>query len=262
MPLLLKPITSFQFFKKQKTHSNLIRWDKTGESFLVLDRKKVSTVLSHYFRSQKLSSFIRQLSMYRFKKDKNESGILRFSHPFFKRDCKFSLRLIRRQSQTSIPKEKVRYDLIDFLVAKLENKILKKKNNCGRLERVFNLLKHLRLYCNIYGKNIPIFVDKFSNRVCFFFPWLYKRFQKEFEEVEKNVLAEWRGETKGAVIHKKGEEIKSVKSLSVDLFNKIILFYSRRFAREECFDKKGLIRGEWEKTKEEEEKNSWSDMSH
>lgn len=84
---------------------DLICWSDNGESFIILDPTKFTHELSKYFKHNNLSSFIRQLNMYGFRKvatfencglqSANED--LHFYHPNFVKNEKDRLKLIKRK---------------------------------------------------------------------------------------------------------------------------------------------------------------------
>lgn len=83
----------------------LISWSDNGQSFIIMDPPKFSQELSKYFKHNNLSSFIRQLNMYGFRKVSTieNSGLhpgtddLHFYHPDFVRDKPERLDAIKRK---------------------------------------------------------------------------------------------------------------------------------------------------------------------
>jgi hypothetical protein len=118
----------------------------------------MSQVLGHYFKSDKLTSFIRQLDLYGFKKEKVNKTVLRFSHPFFKRNEKDELEFITRSPQHHFRhKDEQNHVQVDILVKKLENLLTIRGVKGEELEKDIKLIKYIGSYKNYYGKNIPIF---------------------------------------------------------------------------------------------------------
>ncbi|KAG9463755.1 hypothetical protein GDO78_021165 [Eleutherodactylus coqui] len=87
--------------------SDVITWSVNGENFCILDEQRFSKeILPKYFKHNNLSSFIRQLNMYGFRKLMSlESGLVKsdrgsyieFQHPFFKRGKADLLENIKRK---------------------------------------------------------------------------------------------------------------------------------------------------------------------
>lgn len=78
---------------------DLISWSDNGQSFIILDPPRFSQELSKYFKHNNLSSFIRQLNMYGFKKVasiENQED-LHFYHPDFVRNEPQRLEAIKRK---------------------------------------------------------------------------------------------------------------------------------------------------------------------
>lgn len=81
------------------THSTCINWSESGESLIISDISEfTSSVLPLYFRHKNFSSFIRQLNMYGFHKERDSGSLQTFSHPFFTRNNQENLNLIHRKS--------------------------------------------------------------------------------------------------------------------------------------------------------------------
>lgn len=95
--------------------NDLIYWDETGHSFHVGDQMRFSKeMLPMYFKHNNISSFIRQLNMYGFRKVmasdslslKSEKEDLEFAHPCFVRGQEVLLEAIKRKTSSqsqSIP---------------------------------------------------------------------------------------------------------------------------------------------------------------
>ncbi|XP_056394596.1 heat shock factor protein 3-like [Hyla sarda] len=89
------------------SNNDVISWSWNGQNFCILDEQRFSKeILPKYFKHNNLSSFIRQLNMYGFRKVMSlESGLLRsdrsscieFQHPFFKKGKSELLENIKRK---------------------------------------------------------------------------------------------------------------------------------------------------------------------
>ncbi|XP_053328423.1 heat shock factor protein 3-like [Spea bombifrons] len=89
------------------TNVDVISWNWNGQNFCILDEQRFSKeILPKYFKHNNLSSFIRQLNMYGFRKVMNlESGLaksehgtpIEFTHPCFKKGKAELLENIKRK---------------------------------------------------------------------------------------------------------------------------------------------------------------------
>ena len=85
MPLSRAPFISktFQLVSDEKTN-DVVSWNATGDALVIWDSYAFEVqILPTYFKHNKLSSFIRQLNTYGFKKDCTSPQ--QFSHPHFAR---------------------------------------------------------------------------------------------------------------------------------------------------------------------------------
>lgn len=84
---------------------DLICWSENGQSFIILDPPRFSKELSKYFKHNNISSFIRQLNMYGFRKVATIEGTddLHFYHPDFIRDQPSKLEAIKRKLPQKLP---------------------------------------------------------------------------------------------------------------------------------------------------------------
>lgn len=80
---------------------DVIAWSHKGTAFQIRQPDELAeTVLPKYFKHNKVSSFQRQLNYFGFKKwTKTQTTICTFSHPFFLRDDKDKMKLIKRKER-------------------------------------------------------------------------------------------------------------------------------------------------------------------
>ena len=67
-------------------YNHIITWSEKGDSFIILDQLGLMEILPEFFSTNKVSSFIRQLNLYGFKKKHNSKKFDEFWHTNFKRD--------------------------------------------------------------------------------------------------------------------------------------------------------------------------------
>ncbi|XP_065499786.1 heat shock factor protein 3-like isoform X1 [Caloenas nicobarica] len=86
---------------------DVICWSRNGENFCILDEQRFAKeLLPKYFKHNNISSFIRQLNMYGFRKvialengmvTAEKSSVIEFQHPFFKQGKAHLLENIKRK---------------------------------------------------------------------------------------------------------------------------------------------------------------------
>ncbi|KAI5858129.1 hypothetical protein BZA05DRAFT_116315 [Tricharina praecox] len=98
------------------THSNVVRWSHSGDSFIVVDTNDFTkNILPQHFKHSNFASFVRQLNKYDFHKIKNtDEGAgsgegWQFKHPEFTKDSKDNLDNIRRKAPAS-RKQQTQFD--------------------------------------------------------------------------------------------------------------------------------------------------------
>ncbi|XP_040178850.1 heat shock factor protein 3-like isoform X2 [Rana temporaria] len=118
-PLGSPPVPAFLMklwaLLEDQRNSDVITWSWDGQNFCILDDQRFSKeILPKYFKHNNLSSFIRQLNMYGFRKLMSlESGLVRlerasaieFQHPFFKKGRAELLEHIKRKISSSLKSE-------------------------------------------------------------------------------------------------------------------------------------------------------------
>ncbi|KAM8953647.1 heat shock factor protein 3-like [Pelodytes ibericus] len=110
VPLANSPVPAFLIklwtLVEDPTNVDVIAWNRNGQNFCILDEQRFSKeILPKYFKHNNLSSFIRQLNMYGFRKVMNlESGLVKFDgtsiefqHPCFKKGRAELLENIKRK---------------------------------------------------------------------------------------------------------------------------------------------------------------------
>ena len=99
-----KPSKPTSFLKKaykivdDHSEDNIISWTNEGNAFVITDPNTFTeSILPKFFKHKNFSSFVRQLNMYDFHKEKSGSQIV-FFHEFFKRNRPSLLSNIKRKN--------------------------------------------------------------------------------------------------------------------------------------------------------------------
>ena len=83
--------------KQNPKAKNTIEWAPDGNSILIKNIEEFTKVLPIFFKTKNYSSFVRQLNMYGFHKQKNSDGVHEFKHEYFKKGDISSLAKIQRK---------------------------------------------------------------------------------------------------------------------------------------------------------------------
>ncbi|CAK69730.1 unnamed protein product (macronuclear) [Paramecium tetraurelia] len=84
-------------------HKNYIRWSPDGESFIIPKRKLFQQkVMVNAFNTNNIQSFLRQLSFYKFKMEKNKQNQKQYCHPHFQRGRRDLLSKIQRMKNDKL----------------------------------------------------------------------------------------------------------------------------------------------------------------
>jgi hypothetical protein len=79
-------------------YQGILAWESNGLSFVIKDLREFRRVLPLYFKTNNYASFIRQLNMYGFRKDRGDKNCDHFSHPKFLKGNLVLIQDIRRRS--------------------------------------------------------------------------------------------------------------------------------------------------------------------
>ncbi|XP_077335457.1 heat shock factor protein 3-like [Lithobates pipiens] len=151
-PLGSPPVPAFLMklwaLLEDPSNSDVITWNWDGQNFCILDDQRFSKeILPKYFKHNNLSSFIRQLNMYGFRKVMSlESGLVRsecgsaieFQHPSFKKGRAELLEHIKRKISSSVKSEEAHLSQEDLqkVVAELQDLKHGQNNMDAKLENM------------------------------------------------------------------------------------------------------------------------------
>jgi hypothetical protein len=93
------PLKAFEIVSDPSNHE-YVRWNDEGDAFIITNKNAFSDqVLPKYFKHKNLSTFIRQLNIYGFKKTKYKDEEHCFAHKDFKRQNKRLLLNMKRRAK-------------------------------------------------------------------------------------------------------------------------------------------------------------------
>nr|XP_023012183.1 heat shock factor protein 1-like [Leptinotarsa decemlineata] len=96
VPLFIKKLWNMV---NDRDEGDIIGWNDVGDSFIIHDRLQFTTkLLPHYFKHNNLSSFVRQLNFYNFRKVSNVEDKLQYEHSCFMKGVPQVLVFIRRKN--------------------------------------------------------------------------------------------------------------------------------------------------------------------
>ena len=85
---------------QDQAFTDIVDWNMEGTAIMIKEPFKFAQiVLPIYFKHNKLTSFIRQLNMYDFRKSKQQMYDLIYSHDFFQRDKQHLFAQIKRKNK-------------------------------------------------------------------------------------------------------------------------------------------------------------------
>ncbi|KAG8447853.1 hypothetical protein GDO86_015093 [Hymenochirus boettgeri] len=140
-------LTKLWVLVEDQANSDIIAWNWNGQNFCILDEQRFSKeILPKYFKHNNLSSFIRQLNMYGFRKVvslenglvKSESALaIEFQHPFFKKGMPELLENIKRKvAAVKSDEPRVSHDNLQKVISELQELQDVQSNMDAKLENM------------------------------------------------------------------------------------------------------------------------------
>lgn len=130
-------------------HSNVISWSDSGTSFIISSVPELTeTVLPLHFKHKNFSSFVRQLNMYDFHKERATNDVQIYTHPCFVRGDKEKLAFVHRKTSDLYIESKpgttleTKYNIISSKQKLLDEKISILENNYKEVANCNQSLLH------------------------------------------------------------------------------------------------------------------------
>lgn len=184
-------------------------------------------MLGNYFRSYKYTSFLRQLELYQFKREKVKGAHCIVRHHIFRRDNIQQFPLIQRRPQYRVRiHKKLETDYLESLIQRLETNLVVSKGLDGQSQRMLSLFKYMKSFQRIFGKSINSFIRRLLKHINFFYPNLLSQFSIPIEKLRERLGGD--KELDGAPIEQ-GIDQPLIKELTIDLLNEIIISYHKHF---------------------------------
>jgi len=119
-------------------YKDIVKWSDEGDAFIILSNDFCDKILPTYFRHKNMSSFVRQLNIYGFKKSKSQNDEQCFSHKSFRRDNKRLLLEMKRNTKNSDKKVQnndpfMRKSDVMKLMAQMNERIAGQENRIEKL---------------------------------------------------------------------------------------------------------------------------------
>eukprot|EP00331_Platyophrya_macrostoma_P003361 CAMPEP_0176420974 /NCGR_PEP_ID=MMETSP0127-20121128/8910_1 /TAXON_ID=938130 /ORGANISM="Platyophrya macrostoma, Strain WH" /LENGTH=314 /DNA_ID=CAMNT_0017801641 /DNA_START=33 /DNA_END=977 /DNA_ORIENTATION=- len=85
-----------------ENHTEFVSWSADGASMVIKKPTEFAeTVLPYFFKHSNLASFVRQLNMYNFKKQKNQEHDYVYAHHLFRRGKKSQAKIVRKGAENA-----------------------------------------------------------------------------------------------------------------------------------------------------------------
>ncbi|MCH9716854.1 MAG: heat shock factor family protein [Gammaproteobacteria bacterium] len=119
------------------TDPTILSWLADGSGFSIYDEQRFcAEICPEFFKHKNLSSFVRQLNFYQFKKTRTNYGLAIFSHEYFLRDSPKLMINIRRVTAPIPVNETNRIKLLEDRVSDLTEQVVTLGKRCDSLIRV------------------------------------------------------------------------------------------------------------------------------